>query len=194
VMNAIDKMRASSPPKELVPLTHAERCHLFGCFSFTPSPTPGDPERVTIDHVWEYANLVTIRVPQLEGKSVRIHRKVMQPFLDLFAAWEKAGLVKYLLTFDGCWCPRFKRQMGTLEQRRQECAHCTENDLSNHCWGSAFDINSHWNPLGKPATEGTGTVLPLVDLAAEHGFGWGGAWRRPDAMHMEYVGGKNGNA
>jgi hypothetical protein len=62
--------------------------------------------------------------------------------------------------------------------------------LSNHAYGTAFDINAPWNALGvRPALVGKpGSVRELVPLAAEHGFAWGGHFRtRPDGMHFELV-------
>jgi len=60
--------------------------------------------------------------------------------------------------------------------------------ISNHAFGSAFDINVAYNPLGaEPVYPGQkGCVFDLVPLAHEHGFYWGGHFRnRRDGMHFE---------
>jgi hypothetical protein len=60
--------------------------------------------------------------------------------------------------------------------------------LSNHAYGSAFDINYAWNRLGQvPALVGEkGAVRELVTLAHKHGFYWGGHFNeRLDGMHFE---------
>ncbi len=60
--------------------------------------------------------------------------------------------------------------------------------LSNHSWGTAFDINTLQNGLGKrPALGGEpGSVRALVTLANKHGFNWGGHFSgRLDGMHVE---------
>ena len=60
--------------------------------------------------------------------------------------------------------------------------------LSNHAFGTAFDINVPFNPLGaRPALIGKqGSVRELVPIANEHGFFWGGHFgKRPDGMHFE---------
>jgi hypothetical protein len=59
--------------------------------------------------------------------------------------------------------------------------------LSNHAWGTGFDINAKWNPLGAvPALRGdTGSVRELVPIAHDHGFFWGGHFSRSDGMHFE---------
>lgn len=60
----------------------------------------------------------------------------------------------------------------------------------SNSWGSAFDINAWWNPLGsKGAPLGAeGCLYPLIPLAEEHGFycgafGWGTG--RYDTQHFE---------
>ena len=56
--------------------------------------------------------------------------------------------------------------------------------LSNHAFGTAFDINVQWNPL--EALPGrTGCVFELVPMAHRHGFYWGGHFSRRDGMHFE---------
>jgi hypothetical protein len=59
--------------------------------------------------------------------------------------------------------------------------------LSNHAFGTAFDINYAWNKLGaEPAVESMkGSVYPLIPLAHKHGFYWGGHFSRKDGMHFE---------
>jgi hypothetical protein len=60
--------------------------------------------------------------------------------------------------------------------------------LSNHAFGSAFDINAALNPLGaEPALPGTpGCVYDMVRIAHDHGFYWGGHFsKRRDGMHFE---------
>ena len=59
--------------------------------------------------------------------------------------------------------------------------------LSNHAFGSAFDINAAWNGLGviPPLVGQKGSVRELVALANENGFYWGGHFPRRDGMHFE---------
>jgi len=175
----------------LKPLTHRERIARFGRFEFGHDPIPRNPERIKHDPDWVRENLVTVPIPQLPGKKATLHKCVAGPFLDLFEAWEHAGLMGLVLTWNGSFARRFRRFRGTFEERLAKGATGTPKDLSNHAWGTAFDINAHWNRLGREpaAFDQTGTVLPLVRLAQEHGFAWGGYFRsRIDAMHFEYVG------
>ncbi|MBV9859884.1 MAG: M15 family metallopeptidase [Alphaproteobacteria bacterium] len=58
--------------------------------------------------------------------------------------------------------------------------------LSEHAFGDAFDINPNSNPF-----RGDQTDLPadIHDLAAKHGWIWGGDWQSPrDPMHFQWGG------
>jgi len=161
----------------------AARQRMFGRFEFEPDPTRSNPERIRILGDWEAENITTVLLPQLRGVSVfgqrssgrmRFHRRAAEQLQALWAAWDQARLLDRILTYDGGYSPRFIR--GSL------------SSLSNHAFGSAFDINAQWNPLGTvPASAGReGSVRELVDIANEHGFFWGGHFRgRADGMHFE---------
>ena len=170
------------PPRPAVgPLNHNDREKLFGRFSYVASPTIGNPEENIITGDWLNKSITNVNVPQLRGtpgfpKSgiVSIHTAILQQFLNLFKAWDDAGLTYLIVTWGGSWAPRFIRGSRTV--------------LSNHAWATAFDINVQWNQLGiQPAFRGaTGSTRELVDIAYEHGFYWGGWFpNRPDGMHFE---------
>jgi hypothetical protein len=78
-----------------------------------------------------------------------------------------------ILTFDGSYVARFVRGSTSV--------------LSNHSFGTAFDINVTWNRLGVvPALVGQkGSVRELVGIANDNGFYWGGHFTRLDGMHFE---------
>ena len=158
-------------------MTLAEKQSEFGQFQYVPNPTPGFPEGIRILGDWVTQNIVRVEVPQLKivtkGKVVTTFAHVkVAPFIQgLFMAWEEAGLLDKVLSWDGCWAPRFIRGSTSI--------------LSNHSFGSAFDINAAWNPLGKKATKGTGSVLDLVSIAEQLGWYWGGNFSRTDPMHFE---------
>jgi peptidoglycan hydrolase-like protein with peptidoglycan-binding domain len=167
----------------LRPATARTRERLFGTFEYEPAPTSRNPERIRILGDWESANIQMVTLPQLRGVPVygtpssgrlRFHKKAVEQLKALWAAWEEAGVLHHVLTYEGSYNPRFIR--GSRET------------LSNHAYGSAFDINYQWNRLGAvPALEGQeGSVRELVDIANEHGFYWGGHFQgRPDGMHFE---------
>ncbi len=159
------------PAPNFPPLTGAERGRLFTNFSYKPSPVPGNPEAITITDGWAAKNIVMVELPI--GK-VPFHAKAADQLKALWTAWEEAGLLPLVNGWAGSWVPRFVRGSRVY--------------LSNHAWGTAFDINVPWNALGaQPALVGQkGSVRKLVPLAHEHGFFWGGHFPgRPDGMHFE---------
>jgi len=186
----VDRQRGTAEailpePTDLRPLTSmAQRQALLGPLAFKPAPVPSNPEAIRITNDWEKNNIVTVTVPQLVGKlvfgvtpskgRVQFHTLAAPQLQALWAAWESAGLLERVLTYDGAYNPRFVRGSTT--------------ELSNHAFGTAFDINQQWNPLGAiPALAGRkGSVRELVEIANEHGFFWGGNFKnRPDGMHFE---------
>ena len=161
---------------QLRPMTHQERLAKFGSFKYIPTPTQADPEAIRITDGWESANLVTLELPW-QGKKVRVHRLAADQIRALWEDWRAAGLLDRILTFDGAWVARYKRgKTGTSD------------NLSNHSWGSAFDLNATWNRLNYPPAQmgAKGCLLELVPFAEKHGIVWGGNFKsRVDAMHWE---------
>lgn len=167
------------PPKPAFPpLTGNDaRAAIFGRFAFVPDPRPDNPENIRITDGWEAANIVPVPIPQLKpltGRdTVRFHRLAANQLRALWADWERAGLLPLVLSWGGSFVPRFVRGSRTT--------------LSNHAFGSAFDINMKQNGLGVvPALRGRpGSVRDLVPAAHANGFYWGGHFSRRDGMHFE---------
>jgi len=170
------------PPPNFAPLTcTADRQRIFGAFQFTPAPTPTNPEGIKILGDWYARNIVMVEIPQLVGISgaprsgkVEFHRLAAEQLKGMFAAWESAGLMGLVKTFGGTFCARYIRG--------------SRQNLSNHSFGSAIDLNAQWNWLGaQPALYGKlGSVRELVPIANEYGFYSGIHFRgRPDGMHFE---------
>ena len=170
-------------------MTPAERARIWGPIRYRPAPTPGDPEAIELlDRRWLREHTVVVRVPQLAtvpryslsaswpeppADRVRWDCRTVHQVLALWAAWERAGLLDRVLSYDGDYCARLAR--GTTE-------------LSSHAYGVALDINARWNRLGaEPAALGTpGCVRELVPMAEACGFACGlGFAGRPDGMHFE---------
>ena len=168
-------------PDNVMQLAYASREQTFGKFSYVAAPITGMQEAIRITDGWAAQNIVTVNIPQLVGVTgasssgnAQFHKLVAKQVQDTFAAWEAAGLKSRILTWGGSWVPRFIRGSNTV--------------LSNHSWGTAFDINVPWNMLGAvPALKGQkGSVRELVDIAVQHGLFWGGWFSgRPDGMHFE---------
>lgn len=168
-------------------LDQSERERRFGVLPWKLSGSP--PGTVWVDPKWEAENLTTIRIPWQgmtssatgEGRVIRVHKLAAKPIADLFERWRTDGYLPLVQTFNGAYVPRMKRghESSTLTK-----------DLSNHSWGTAFDINAPWNRFGaRPASVGKpGSVALLVQAAADLGFAWGGYFSKPDGQHFEFVG------
>lgn len=160
-----------------LPLDDTERVQVFGSFEWVPAPRVGEPGGIRVLGTWVKDNIVTITVPQLvgvhndPGGRVTCHRLAATAILRFFEAVEKAGKMHLVLSFDGCWNPRIVRGGTTL---------------SNHAFGTDFDLNAQWNPRGKagPAAGEKGSVVELVPIVEACGLGWGGNWSTPDYMHV----------
>lgn len=154
-----------------------ERAAIFTKFDFVPAPLPDNPENIKITGNWVKENIVTVSIPQLipvRGKDkVDFNKLAADQLKKLWSDWEAAGLMSRVLTWGGSFVPRFVRGSKT--------------NLSNHSFGSAFDINVAFNPLGTvPALVGQkGCVRELVQIANNNGFYWGGHFTRLDGMHFE---------
>lgn len=168
-------------PPAFGPISDVDRARVFGTFTFEPAPTSTNPEGIRITDRWPADNIVFVRVPQLvdvpgaaKGGSVVCHRLAAPRLLELFERWERAGLIGRVLSWAGMWAPRFIRGSRSV--------------LSNHAWGTAFDINVAWNVLGTHgAPQGElGSVADLIPIANELGWYSGSFFAsRPDPMHFE---------
>jgi hypothetical protein len=170
------------PPRpEFLPLVGNDaRGAIFGSFRYEPAPVSGNPEAIKILGDWEAKNIVVVEIPQLEGlkgtgkaTKFQFHRLAAKQIQDFFQAVEDEGHMDMLLSWGGSYVPRFIRG--------------SRGSLSNHSFGSAFDINVPWNALGvMPALKGKmGSVHELVPIAYRFGLYWGGHFHRNDGMHFE---------
>ena len=177
-----------APPKDLRPYTDAERQGTFGQFRYESDPAEFGGDGIRILGGWESDNIVSVPIPQLVGKlcdgrqikrgGIRFHKAGQHALIDLWTDWERAGLLDKVVTYDGGFAARYIR--GTQDR--------DPRPLSNHAWGTAFDINADWNRLGaEPARVGqAGCVRELVEIANRNGFYWGGHFGRArDGMHFE---------
>lgn len=139
---------------------------------------------------WSLAHMREVMIPQLAEYGIRhsvtFHYKAAAKAVALWAEWDRRGLLNEIDSWDGSWVTRFKRQNGTIAERLAKVPQLNEFNLSNHAWGTAFDINAALYPLGtKHVTLG---YLELVPVAEALGWAWGGNFKvRPDPMHWELV-------
>ncbi|SDD04610.1 M15 family metallopeptidase [Belnapia rosea] len=175
----------------------------FGCFKFTQLPLAQRPraEAIVIKGScagsaadWIAENIVTFDMPQLRfavgyhGK-FRCHEAAEPVFRKVFAAWEGADLLHLIISYAGCFEPRYKFGKAPPGASGHGSKSSKDvSDLSNHSFGSAFDINATQNWIGDtPADWGAkGCVRELVAIANKHNIYWGGHFTQPlDGMHFE---------
>jgi hypothetical protein len=163
-------------PTDLKYLTVEDAQRLYGPLEYKSKGDGG----IIITNNFEKDNIITIEIPQLakiqNPRSTRLkcHRLAAKSMIQLWQEWENAGLLSRVITFNGCYYPRFIRGSNTT--------------LSNHAFGVAFDINTKYNGLfvTPPAVGEKGSVRELVPIANKLGFYWGGHYRRrKDGMHFE---------
>lgn len=162
------------------PLTsNSQREKLFGKFEYQPNPSKLNPEGIKIIGDWVSKNIVKVNLPALSkatgGKygSMQWHKSAEEQLVKFFETLEKENLHTRILSYAGAFYPRYVRGSKSV--------------LSNHSWGTAFDINVPQNGLNRtPALVGQkGCVRELVPIANEFGFYWGGHFSRKDGMHFE---------
>ncbi|SEW45190.1 D-alanyl-D-alanine carboxypeptidase [Chitinophaga sp. YR573] len=174
-------------PTNLRPITSQERATEFGTFTFVADPSTFDGDGIRVTNNWYHDNITAVSIPQLNGKrfgshviqngTINFHKAGADRLKRLWSAWEAAGLLDRIQTFEGGYAARYIR--GTQQR--------SPRPLSNHAWGTAFDINAPWNGFGKePAQMGqTGCLRELVAIANQQGFFWGGHFGKKDGMHFE---------
>jgi hypothetical protein len=106
--------------------------------------------------------------PGQVAHALRCHPIAADAFRGAFHALAHEGLWPDLKTFGGGFVAR--QQRGSADK------------WSTHAWGLAADFDVLNNPLGgEPRMS-----LAIVQIFEAHGFEWGGRWRRPDAMHLQF--------
>jgi len=176
------KTSVNYPPKpsHIKPLRGIEKDQLFGKIEYIASPTDKNKEAITITNGYRKDNIKMIKNPYLAktcgGKYTRMlfHKDCEYQLIQMWKEWDEAGLLHLIKSYGGSYIARFIRG--------------SRKHLSNHSYGTAFDINMKWNGLGRtPALVGQeGSVRELVEIASRWGFYFGGWFSyRKDGMHFE---------
>lgn len=67
-----------------------------------------------------------------------------------------------------------------------------KGQLSEHAYGTAFDINPSRNPYSKTGQRITDLPANVAEIAAKYNLEWGGSWNDPiDPMHFQWRGPRN---
>jgi hypothetical protein len=200
-----DKKTTAFPPRptDLSSPDNESRNAGLTCFKFKQLPLAnrGDKDEIVIlgscDGTiadWRHTNIVSIAVPQLRfavgfNGTITCHKVAAPRVKALFERWEALDLLHLIRDFDGMFNPRYIRNKSPSAAGHGVKQSRSVTTLSNHAFGSAFDINAGDNPFNeRPALCPTrGCVRELVAAANEMGFFWGGHFTSPDGMHFEFA-------
>ena len=174
----VDKTLASWParPSWAQPLvSQAEREAVLGVLTYVSAPTKGNPEAVKITNDFASKNIAKFLIPLLSKTPISMHKLAGPQFQAWCQAIIAKGLADRILSFSGCWVPRYVRGSRTR--------------LSNHSWGSAVDLNVPYNRRGhQSALVGQkGSLREVVEFCADFGL-FSGMWYKgapEDGMHIE---------
>lgn len=152
---------------------------VFGKFAYEYTPTSSNPEKITIIDNWANNNIEKVELPALKmatnGKHdcMYFHKLAKDQLVGFFDEILRKNLHTLILSYAGSFYPRYIRG--------------SRSTLSNHSWGTAFDINAPQNWLNTyPAKVGEhGSIMKIVPIAHKYGFYWGGHFSRKDGMHFE---------
>jgi len=121
------------------------------------------------DPAWQKKNLAWIE--PVAGQKWQVYAPAAQAFEGLLGELAAQG---YPLKSSGGF--NYRNMRGS-------------DKLSQHAFGTAIDLNADTNPM-LARGDAVKTDLPanIGEIAKKYGLEWGGNWKRPDAMHFEYVG------
>jgi len=128
--------------------------------------------------LWDVPKYINKMLPCLPNK-IYCNKDIVEPlngvFLDLIHAYMAGSLsvLDSLVTWDGCFNIRPKRGYEN---------EADEETLSTHAFAISVDVNAFRNQLGKEPT----FSRRFVKIWENHGFIWGGYFKRKDGMHFEY--------
>lgn len=191
-------------PAHLSSSTNASRNAALGCFKFRQLPLVNRSDADEIDILgscdgtisdWRRTKIISIAIPQLRfatgfSGTITCHHDVAPHITKLFQRWEQLDLLHLVRDYDGTFSPRYKRGKSASNAGHGVKKSKDVANLSNHSFGSAFDINAEDNPFNTEAKlcPMRGCVRELVPPANELGFFWGGHFGSPkDGMHFEFA-------
>lgn len=105
--------------------------------------------------------------------AIYMNKFAFEPLIAVIRELIQTGLIKELLTYDGCLNVRLKRGV---------------NEYSIHSWGLALDFNAALNPLGQRMGSKPKMFTPaFLAVWRKHGWTCGADFSRPDGMHFQYT-------
>lgn len=142
----------------------------------------GDPSLLlrddgTVSPLWE-ARMVVVPFPAplplgwdltKLARGARVHQVVSAEVDEVFDALARADLWRRLRTYDGGYA--WRTQRGSTKKP------------SLHSFGAALDFDADTNRMGT-----RGDMDPrVVEVFEGHGWTWGGRFKRPDPMHVQFA-------
>lgn len=116
------------------------------------------------------------KVNKVLPDKIYCNKKITSDLLNVFDELTETKLIQEIVTYDGCFNPRYVRGM---ESRKI---------LSNHAFGTALDFNAALNPLGFPRNKLEKPFsVEFTDIWKMFNFQNGFVFNRPDGMHFEYT-------
>jgi len=122
---------------------------------------------------WEDDNMMTWKADWMPKGRLYVNKKI-KPVLEAAINACLALNDGYKIRTIGCFAPRPKRVNG---------------ELSVHSFAAAVDINADTNPLSLDGILRTDIPDAWIAEFEKRGFTWGGRWRKPDAMHLQFCSG-----
>jgi len=129
----------------------------------------------TVSPIWE-ARMTLIKFPtplplgwdrSVYATRCRVNVAIADEVECVFRDLEHDGAWAKLTTYDGGYV--FRLQRGGSK-------------LSMHGYGAALDFDAKWNRLGMEPS----MPKEVVRVFRRRGWTWGGQWKRPDGMHMQF--------
>jgi hypothetical protein len=134
---------------------------------------------------WAADNIIDVEVPELHEIAhpvtgpIKFNRRAAADLQAAFHEIKARGLLDRVLTWDRDFVTAGSPQIRDLISG-------SGGGPSPHLLGIGFDINSDFNQRNQPAAaQGQrGSVMELVPIFREFGFGWGGS---KDGRHFDFV-------
>ena len=131
--------------------------------------TEGVGGRINVSGAWEAANLKYVTLHT--GQRVRLHNKVADEFVTLFAE----------ACLKGAYTPR---SVQTYVPRHT--LWDAAKSISLHSYGIAIDFDPELNHNGAaPGTARLDSAPGFVQVFRDAGWAWGGDWHMRDTMHFQ---------
>ena len=131
----------------------------------------GNPyeSKVEFEQKWMSLYACQSEFPSLPFKRIYCHKHLIPEIRKVFKALLEKDLLKEIVTFDGCFMPRYIR------------GYEAKKILSIHTWALALDFNAAENPLGGPVK----FSQAFLQVWRDCGWRCGSDFKRLDGMHFE---------